>query len=169
MSVGINPVGYKPAFAAEEAAPQNIPQQTELPPSDKKYEKNGKKVKANIGPLGGTALAIVGASCSTPYFTDLFESKKNIDKSTKIIAENKEKLPLLTNDFEIRSCQEIIDGHEELLEKYAKDIKSDKKGGIIAGIIGIAASIGAIAITNHLRNNKRAALAAEPENPALDK
>ena len=171
MSVGINPVGYKPAFGAGEVVQQNVPQQTELPPSDKKYEKNGKSVRANIGPIGGGLFTLGMGSCLVaPSISNIINAKRNIAKSEAIIEDHTERLkaPSIT-DFEKKQSQGVVDGHKGLLEKYAKEIKSEKKCAIIAGIVGLVATIGTVMITNNLRNKKRAALAAEPENPTLNK
>jgi hypothetical protein len=171
MSVGINPVAYGPAFTASETAKQNVPQQTELPPSNKKYEKNGKSVRANIGPIGGGIFTLAFGSCLvSPCIANIIDTKKKIVHSEAVIEDHTERLkaPSIT-DFEKKQCQEVVDAHKGLLESYVKDIKSNKKCAVIAGVVGLVTTLGTIMITNHLRNKKRAALAAEPENPTLNK
>ena len=60
-----------------------------------------------------------------------------------------------------RQCE--MDGYEELLKRYKKDLKTGKRDIALFSALGLLASAGIVALRNANLNNKRAKLAAEPE------
>lgn len=121
-----------------------------FPPSNKKYVKNGKKVRANIGiPMATILTAGMSGSIAADSIKGIISDKASIKK--------------IKDNIELFKLEgENLKKAEDAIELISKRIKSDKKSGIIGALLIAAATIGAIVYTNHKRNKKREQLYNEP-------
>ena len=147
-------------------------QTVEIPPKNQVFEKNGKKVPANIGPVGGSAFAAFFTSAKVaPIIVGVLDNRDQIN-ITKAKQETLQSV-IKNTDFKrmtkhyaehlklSRQCE--MDGYEELLKRYKKDLKTGKRDIALFSALGLLVSAGIVALRNANLNKKRAKLAAEPE------
>lgn len=144
----------------------------DIPPKNQVFEKNGKKVPANIGTIGGSVFATLFTSALVaPTVAGIIDSRDQIN----ITNAKKETLDAVIKNTDYshvtkhyaehlkqsRKC--VMDGYDELLTRYKKDLKTGKRDAVIISVLGLLASAGAVALRNASLNKKRAKLAVEPE------
>lgn len=141
---------------------QTIPQQT-CPPSDKTFRKNGKKVRKNIGLVAGTLITTVMAgSMLDPCIPEIRENRHKVSGTEAEISLHQDYLNNKGNVRKDITSEQIVQCKESLA-KYKKELSKSYKTAAKITVLGIALAIGAIAFCNHMLNNKRAKLAAEPD------
>lgn len=151
---------------------KNNTQAVEIPPKNQMFEKNGKKVPANIGPVGGSAFAaLFTGALVTPTVMGVLDNRDQIN----ITKAKQETLQSVINNTDLkhttkhyaehlkqsRQCE--MDGYDELLKRYKKDFKAGKRDIAIITALGLITSGAIIALRNANLNKKRAKLAAESE------